>query len=400
MKVFLLLMMSMASLPNFRMVACCVPAAFSNAARKNNIWSSSKRHRHCWARHTAIPYNAQLLAPTWPQCRMCLGNEREISKRRSTTSFTSLFLADGGETTDHETRTTFNIPVLKKETTRLAFRALKKIGKVATRIRAVEDQYSKLNEAIDANSSEEMEDKLLQQLEDAPSVAVYKEQMEELQARLQKLNWLEEQFGKPTWKNKKMLSAEDIELLSDGERVVQIIQELDISDDEEQKQKRIDENSRNRATKAAKTATLKQQNQRQGARLPYRRYYTEAQVEIRVGKQATDNDLLSLSPDHRSGAHWWFHAAGCAGSHVVLCTDAATPSEEDVLDAAALAALKSKCIGQSVIKVSMTRARNVSKPPGAAPGLVRLSGDVKTVTLRKTEVEKRCKRLEETVVVN
>jgi predicted ribosome quality control (RQC) complex YloA/Tae2 family protein len=121
---------------------------------------------------------------------------------------------------------------------------------------------------------------------------------------------------------------------------------------------------------------------------------------MQVGKQATDNDVLSTSPEHRSGSHWWYHASGCSGSHVVLCTDAASPSEEDILDAASLAAFKSKCIGQSVIKVSMTRARNVSKPPGAKAGLVQLSGDIRTITIRKGEVEKRCKRLEETVVVN
>jgi predicted ribosome quality control (RQC) complex YloA/Tae2 family protein len=123
-------------------------------------------------------------------------------------------------------------------------------------------------------------------------------------------------------------------------------------------------------------------------------------IHFKVGKQATDNDALSLSPEHRSGSHWWYHASGCSGSHVVLCTDDASPSENDVLDAASLAALKSKCIGQSIIKVSMTRARNVSKPPGAKAGLVMLSGDIRTITIRKSEVEKRCKRLEETVVVN
>lgn len=121
---------------------------------------------------------------------------------------------------------------------------------------------------------------------------------------------------------------------------------------------------------------------------------------IKVGKQATDNDVLSLSPEHRSGSHWWYHASGCPGSHVVLCTDDASPSEEDIKDAASLAAIKSKCIGQSVIKVSMTRARNVSKPPGAKPGLVQLNGEVKTITLRKDEVETRCARLEKTVLVN
>jgi predicted ribosome quality control (RQC) complex YloA/Tae2 family protein len=134
-------------------------------------------------------------------------------------------------------------------------------------------------------------------------------------------------------------------------------------------------------------------------RTPHTRERTNA-TKTKVGKQATDNDMLSLSPEHRSGSHWWYHASGCSGSHVILVTDSASPADEDILDAAALAALKSKCIGQSVIKVSMTRARNVSKPPGAKPGLVQLTGDIRTITIRKSEAEKRCKRLEETVVVN
>lgn len=396
----------MTSLPNIRTVAYGRATAFSNLVWKNDSISLlSKHHRQHHAYRTAISQRIPSLATKQHRRPLFSGSQREFSRQLSTgTSITRLFAADDGESseiTNQETRTSFKIPVLKKETIRLALRAHKKIGKVSTRIRAVEEQYKKLTDAIDASSSEEVDDKLLQQLEDAPSVEQYKVQMNELQTRLQKLNWLEEQFGKSPLKSKKELSVEDMQMLiPDGEQVVQIILELDISDDESQKQKRIDENARNRRSKADKAVTLKQQNQQQGGRLPYRRYFTEKQVEIRVGKQATDNDVLSLSPEHRSGAHWWYHASGCAGSHVVLCTDSASPGEEDVLDAASLAALKSKCIGQSVIKVSMTRARNVSKPPGAKPGLVQLNGDVKTVTVRKTEVEKRCKRLEETVMVN
>ncbi|KAL7532559.1 hypothetical protein ACHAXR_009596 [Thalassiosira sp. AJA248-18] len=315
-----------------------------------------------------------------------------------------LFMAsddDGSSENNEEARTSFNIPILKKETTRLTLRTHKKIGKASTRVRAAEEQYAKLRVAIDASASDEMDDKLLQQLEQAPNVKQHKEELEELRSRLQKLNWLEEQFGKSPLKSKKKLSVEDIQtMIPEGAQVVQYIQELDISDDESQKLKQIEANERNRRSKKERAEKLKGKNQQQGPRLPYRRYYTEKNVEIRVGKQAADNDVLSLSPEHRSGSHWWYHASGCAGSHVVLCTDAASPSEEDVLDAASLAALKSKCIGQSVIKVSMTRARNVSKPRGAKPGLVQLNGDVKTITVRKSEVEKRVERLEETAVVN
>ena len=250
--------------------------------------------------------------------------------------------------------------------------------------------------------SEEEEDKLLQQLEQAPDIQTFKTDLKVLQDRLQKLNWLEEQFNKAPLKSKKQVSVDDLEeLYTDGSQVVQYIIELDISDDESQKLKNIEENAKNRRAKKQKDALNKEQGKQvQGGRLPYRRYYSESQTEIRVGKQATDNDVLSLSPEHRSGSHWWYHASGCPGSHVVLCTDAQSPDEQDILDAASLAALKSKCINQSVIKVSMTRARNVSKPRGAKPGLVQLNGDVKTITVRKSEVEQRCKRLEETVVVN
>ena len=325
-------------------------------------------------------------------------------------SFTQLSMSSDDENDNDDTiptRTSFNIPTLKKETVRLQLRTHKKIGKVSTRIRGAEEQYDKLRAAIDASESsssvsEEEEDKLLQQLEQAPDIQTFKDDLKDLQDRLQKLNWLEEQFNKAPFKSKKQLSIDELEeLYTEGAQVVQYIIELDISDDESQKLKNIQQNAKNRRAKKQKDAMNKEQSKQvQGGRLPYRRYYSESQTEIRVGKQATDNDVLSLSPEHRSGSHWWYHASGCPGSHVVLCTDAQSPDEQDILDAASLAALKSKCIGQSVIKVSMTRARNVSKPRGAKPGLVQLNGDVKTITLRKSEVEQRCKRLEETVVVN
>ena len=333
-----------------------------------------------------------------------------LSTATVSSSFTQLFMSSDDENDNDDTtipaRTSFNIPILKKETVRLQLRTHKKIGKLSTRIRGAEEQYDKLRVAIDASesssASEEEEDKLLQQLEQAPDVQTFKNDLKDLQDRLQKLNWLEEQFNKAPLKSKKQIPIDELEsLYTDGAQVVQYIIELDISDDEDQKKKNILQNANNRRAKQQKDALNKEQDKQvQGGRLPYRRYYSESQTEIRVGKQATDNDVLSLSPEHRSGSHWWYHASGCPGSHVVLCTDDQSPDEQDILDAASLAALKSKCIGQSVIKVSMTRARNVSKPRGAKPGLVQLNGDVKTITVRKSEVEQRCKRLEETVVVN
>ena len=375
-------------------------AAFSaNALCRSPRSPPSARRRHA---QTAAISHLPLLATMQQQHLVHSKQQSAASRCLSTNYITQLFVTDddSSESSDGEERTSFNIPALKKETTRLTLRTHKKIGKASTRVRAAEEQIDKLRVAIDASESDEVDEKLLQKLEDAPNVEQYKVELKELQTRLQQLNWLEEQFGKSPLKSKKNLSSEDMQTtIPQGEKVLQYILELDISDDESQKQKRIEENARNRRSKKER-ATNEQNRQQQGARLPFRRYYTQQNIEIRVGKQATDNDVLSLSPEHRSGAHWWYHASGCAGSHVVLCTDVASPSEGDVLDAASLAALKSKCIGQSVIKVSMTRARNVSKPRGAKPGLVQLNGDVKTITVRKSEVEKRCQRLEETVVVN
>lgn len=70
-----------------------------------------------------------------------------------------------------------------------------------------------------------------------------------------------------------------------------------------------------------------------------------------------------------------------------------------VMDAAALAARQSKCNG-NVIKVSMTRARDVKKPSGAKAGLVQLTGQVRTVVVNMKEAQALLDRLDETVLIN
>ena len=74
--------------------------------------------------------------------------------------------------------------------------------------------------------------------------------------------------------------------------------------------------------------------------------------------------------------------------------------DKDVkMDAAALAARQSKC-GGSVIKVNLTRCRDVKKPPGAKFGLVQLVGQVETVSVNMKQAEKRLERLDKTMVMN
>ncbi|KAL3805406.1 hypothetical protein HJC23_009113 [Cyclotella cryptica] len=312
---------------------------------------------------------------------------QSTAPQRRRLAMTMSFTDDSSSNDDDERKGTIDLPQIKKSITRLVLRTHKKIGKVSTRMDAARQ---------DQSTSEQYVLELEQELSD-------------LQSRLRRLNWLEDQWNNnPPLKKKTVLTSwqELIALLPEnetGRKIMQYIQELEIDESEVARNKRIEEDMKNKKSKKEMVLQRQQQQQQtqgEGARLPYRRYYSENQTEIRVGKQATDNDVLSLSPQHRSPSHWWYHASGCPGSHVILCTDASSPSEDDVRDAASLAALKSKCINQSVIKVSMTRARNVSKPPGAKAGLVMLNGDVRTIVLRKDEVERRCERLEKTVLVN
>jgi len=122
-----------------------------------------------------------------------------------------------------------------------------------------------------------------------------------------------------------------------------------------------------------------------------------------VGKRAEDNDELSTNSKYRSGRDWWLHAVGSPGSHVVVRCEDSELSDEVCLDAASLAARHSKLgtSGTNVIKVSLTKVSNVSKPTGAKPGLVYLgSQTVRTirVDLSNSNTLERLERLDSTVV--
>ena len=106
-------------------------------------------------------------------------------------------------------------------------------------------------------------------------------------------------------------------------------------------------------------------------RPPLIEYHLAGDWLVLAGRTAADNDRLSLelaAPDD-----YWFHVRGTSGSHVVL---RARPDEEpgrEILEqAAAIAAYHSKARAGGLTAVSCTRARFVSKPPGASPGTVQI----------------------------
>eukprot|EP00986_Skeletonema_menzelii_P011175 scaffold5677_cov153-Skeletonema_menzelii.AAC.3 len=385
----------------------CVHALKNGGAHRRMLAFSTVAGKQYHPRLSTPIHQPQCAAKSYSPPPLNLFHKHMLETRYLSCPVSQLFMSsdDDGSTSDEDNSTkelkeSYNIVALKKETTRLISRTIKKVGKVSARVRYAEEELDKLKAEIDASTSEEVDDELLNKLENSPNIGDHRKEMAELQSRLRKLNWLDEHLAKSPLKGKQIMTLEDLQKTEIGLQVVEYVTELEINDDENQKQKRIEADEMRKRAKKQKVENTNAGGNATGPRLPYRRYYTENKTEIKVGKQATDNDVLSLSPEHRSGAHWWYHASGCPGSHVVLCTDDASPNENDVKDAAALAALKSKCIGQSVIKVSMTRCRNVSKPPGAKPGLVQLSGEVKTITLKKVEVMERTERLEGTVIVN
>ncbi|HET8655541.1 MAG TPA: NFACT RNA binding domain-containing protein [Longimicrobiaceae bacterium] len=102
---------------------------------------------------------------------------------------------------------------------------------------------------------------------------------------------------------------------------------------------------------------------------PYRTYRTSGGLEVRVGKNARDNDRLTFA--HSAPGDVWLHARSVPGSHVILrWRDEGAPPARDLGEAAALAALFSKARSSSLVPVDWTRRKYVRKPRGAPPGAV------------------------------
>ena len=109
-------------------------------------------------------------------------------------------------------------------------------------------------------------------------------------------------------------------------------------------------------------------------RLPYKAFRGLRGAEIRVGRNAKDNDQLTFR--HARGNDLWLHTADTPGSHVVLRIDerGKEPDPEELLDAAHLAVHFSPLRGASRARVHVARQKEVHKPRGAKAGLVTLSG--------------------------
>ena len=105
-------------------------------------------------------------------------------------------------------------------------------------------------------------------------------------------------------------------------------------------------------------------------RIPYRRYSLGQDYEVWVGRNATQNDRLTL---REAAPHdYWLHARGVPGSHAVLRVPrrAETPPASILEAAAAVAAWFSKARGSSLVPVICTQRKYVRKPRKSPPGTV------------------------------
>ncbi|MFW5950799.1 MAG: NFACT RNA binding domain-containing protein [Gemmatimonadota bacterium] len=99
--------------------------------------------------------------------------------------------------------------------------------------------------------------------------------------------------------------------------------------------------------------------------------FDAGEFEILVGRSARENDRLTLEADTTD---LWLHAAGYAGSHVLIRARQGKTGEvpHDVVERAATLAVwhsKARAAGGKVA-VHVSRARDVSKRSGAPAGQV------------------------------
>jgi len=121
---------------------------------------------------------------------------------------------------------------------------------------------------------------------------------------------------------------------------------------------------------------------------PYLEYILSDGTKAFVGRNNKENDQLTFQ---KSGPRdYWFHTKDIPGSHVVLSINHETLKEEQILEAAAIAAFHSKAKGSSKVPVDYMPIRYVKKPKGAKPGMVIFTNN-KTVYVDPKEPEVKAK---------
>ena len=99
---------------------------------------------------------------------------------------------------------------------------------------------------------------------------------------------------------------------------------------------------------------------------------SSAGLRLQVGRNHRQNEWISLQQARRGDL--WFHAQECPGSHVVLKGSEGTPSDQDLREAADLAAHFSRGRANGRVPVVMVPTGDLQRIAGAGPGTVRHRG--------------------------
>ena len=97
-------------------------------------------------------------------------------------------------------------------------------------------------------------------------------------------------------------------------------------------------------------------------------FCTSSGLRVLAGRNNRQNDKLTLKDADRRDL--WLHTQKIHGSHVILRCAGRAPSEEDIAEAAMVAAWFSQARESGNVPVDYTEVRNVKKPAGGRPGMV------------------------------
>ena len=118
-----------------------------------------------------------------------------------------------------------------------------------------------------------------------------------------------------------------------------------------------------------------------------RRYLSTDGYEILVGRAARDNDNLTFRVAQPNDL--WMHTGDYPGSHVVVRNPTRKEiPQRTIIEAAQLAGKFSQASEDAKVVIHYTERKFLSKPKGAAPGLVRLSR-FRSVTVEPKEAIQR-----------
>jgi predicted ribosome quality control (RQC) complex YloA/Tae2 family protein len=118
-----------------------------------------------------------------------------------------------------------------------------------------------------------------------------------------------------------------------------------------------------------------------------RRYRSSDGYEVLVGRSARDNDQLTFRVARSNDL--WLHAGDYPGSHVIIRNSSRNEiPHRTIVEAAQLAAKFSQASKDSRVTIHYTQRKFLTKPKGAAAGLVRMSS-FRSITVEPGEVMER-----------